>query len=151
EDRAGREFQAQPSGGAYNISFAKFGYLSQVIAVVSKMYNGTIAGYVTDLNLSPIAGANVWIVQANVNVTTDVNGFFTASVKAGHYDLLASASGFVPSNATLDLKENETSWANFTLAPNIPGIVSGTVTYASNSTPAPTTLIWAEGPGKYQA
>jgi len=137
--------------GSYNISFAKFGYLSQLIPVVVKLYNGTIAGYVTDLNLSPIAGANVWIVQANVNVTTDVNGFFTASLKAGHYDLLASASGFVPSNATLDLKENETSWANFTLAPNIPGIVSGTVTYASNSTPAPTTLIWAEGPGKYQA
>src|SRR2546425_120074 len=150
--KANGTFKLSLPEGTYNISFDKFGYFHKVFhGVVVKLYNGTLAGYVTTGAGSPISGANVWIHQANENLTTDANGYFTASLKSAKYDLTVSASGYVPAQGSADVPENATAWTNFTLAPNVPGFVQGTVTYASNSSAAAGVLVWAEGPAKYQA
>src|SRR2546422_1193874 len=136
--------------GTYNISFSKFGYFQQIRQVTVTLYNGTLAGFVMDSTGAPILGASVLIVEANLTVVTDPTGYYEASVKAGRYNVDASAAGFVPSAQSVEVPENATAWANFTLFPNIPGILTGTVYNASSGFPQPNALIWAEGPGKYQ-
>src|SRR6266571_6804587 len=71
--------------GSYNISFDKFGYISQFRLVDVVLYNGTVNGYVTDAAAAPITGASVTFTQANLTVYTDSLGYFTASVKNGSY------------------------------------------------------------------
>src|SRR3989454_1003345 len=135
---------------AYNISFDKFGYISQFRLVNVVLYNGTVNGYVTDSTAAPISGASVTFVQANLTVFTDSAGYFTASVKNGSYDVQANAGGYVPTTQSVSVPENGTTWANFTLFPNIPAFLAGTVTDSATSAPIVGALVWAEGPAKYQ-
>jgi len=136
--------------GSYNISFDKFGYISQFRLIDVVLYNGTVNGYVTDSTAAPISGASVTFVQANLTVFTDSAGYFTASVKNGSYDVQANAGGYVPTTQSVSVPENGTTWANFTLFPNIPAFLAGTVTDSATSAPIVGALVWAEGPAKYQ-
>ena len=136
--------------GSYNISFEKFGYISQVVPITVILYNGTVNGYVTDATSAPVAGASVTFTQANLTVYTDALGYFTASVKNGTYDVVANAAGYVPTTASVSVPENDTTWANFTLFPNIPGFLAGIVTDSATTAPIAGALVWAEGPAKYQ-
>ena len=136
--------------GSYNISFDKFGYISQFRLVHVVLYNGTVNGYVLDPTAAPLSGASVTFAKANLTVYTDSAGYFTASVKNGSYDVQANASGYVPATQSVSVPENGTAWANFTLFPNIPAILTGTVTNSSSTSPIAGALVWAEGPAKYQ-
>lgn len=136
--------------GSYNISFDKFGYFSQVVPVEVKLYNGTVNGLVTDTASSPISGAAVTFVQANLTVYTDASGYYTASVKNGTYNVQADAAGYVPTTQSVSVPENGTTWANFTLFPNIPATLTGTVSDSVTLAPIAGALVWAEGPAKYQ-
>jgi len=148
---AGGTFKMGLPEGTYNISFDKFGYDSQVVQVEVILYNGTVNGYVTDETASPISGASLTFVQANLTVYTDSTGFFTASVKNGTYNVEAAAAGFVPTTQSVSVPENDTTWANFTLFPDIPAFLIGTVTDSATTAPIAGALVWAEGPAKYQA
>src|SRR5207247_11095132 len=101
--------------GSYNISFDKFGYISQFRLIDVVLYNGTVNGYVTDSTAAPISRASVTFVQANLTVFTSAAGYFTASVKNGSYDVQANAGGSVPTTQSVSASANATTWATHTL------------------------------------
>ncbi len=137
--------------GDYTLTFDKFGYYSQSIPIHLVVYNGTLEGTVSDSHGAPIVGAQVDVIQANVSATTDASGFYQLSVKAGSYDLVASANLKLPATASVEVGENATTVANFTLLPDIPTVITGTVTQSGTGAPLAGALVWARGPDSFQA
>ena len=63
-------------------------------AAVAQNHNGTIKGFVYDKKTGePMIYTNVMVLNAKAGVQTDVNGYFSISLPAGSYDLVATAVG----------------------------------------------------------
>lgn len=77
---------------------------------------GTIAGTVTDIGLTPLAGATVRIDGQNDTATTDAAGSFTLRVPPGEYLVLASYAGHRGGALRAAPGAGETARLAFTLA-----------------------------------
>lgn len=76
-----------------------------------------IEGVVTDTAVSPIAGANVTVVELNLTVQTrSGGGFEIGPFDPGTYTLTARAPGFVSSQQTVDAEAGQTTSVDFLLS-----------------------------------
>lgn len=91
---------------------------------------GDISGTVRDNESMPISGATVEIYKNQIlidSTTTLGDGTYSlTSLSSGSYDLVASADFFQTSVQGVNVKNNQTIVADFTLFPD-PGSISGTV------------------------
>ncbi|HUR68541.1 MAG TPA: carboxypeptidase-like regulatory domain-containing protein [Candidatus Thermoplasmatota archaeon] len=78
---------------------------------------GTLAGTVTDLALTPIAGANVTVEGTNASALTDAAGSFTLELLPGEYVVLAMASDHQNGAMRASILSAQTSSLSFQLAP----------------------------------
>jgi len=74
---------------------------------------GWLIGYVTDGSTAPIAGAEVLI--GTLFRTTYADGYYSAALLPGDYDVSASAAGYSEVSDSVTISENSTVWLNFTL------------------------------------
>ncbi len=135
--------------GTYNISVDRFGYYEYTTQIEVKLLNGTLAGYVVDSNGTPILGAEIDVLEAGQVLFTNADGYFETSLKAGTYTVAASSPGLLTATQSVDVAEEVVNWANFTLYPNLPAVIMGTVLYLSNSTPVEGAFVLAQGPTYY--
>ena len=99
---------------------------------------GSVAGTVTDADTGlPIAGATV-ATDTGQSDQTAANGSYTVNnVPAGQRQVTASATGYNPQTATVQVNAGQTANRDFALTPSGPttGSVAGTVTDASTGLP----------------
>jgi hypothetical protein len=73
-------------------------------AAMAQSQNGTIKGFVYDKKTGePVIYTNVQVVNAKTGVQTDVNGYFSISLPAGSYTLLATGVGYDSSSVNVNL------------------------------------------------
>ncbi len=71
---------------------------------IAQNQNGTIKGFVYDKKTGePMIYTNVSVVNAKTGVQTDINGYFSISLPAGSYTLLATAMGYDSSSVSVNL------------------------------------------------
>lgn len=76
-----------------------------------------IQGKVLDEEGRPVVQANVRLVEQDINIQTDANGFYKwESLAAGAYTLRVSSIGFHPKELSLTLKEGQRQTADFVLS-----------------------------------
>ncbi|MGM7703193.1 carboxypeptidase regulatory-like domain-containing protein [Pseudalkalibacillus sp. Hm43] len=108
-DNEGR-FYAGLEEGSYELTFNAFGHEQKSVRVditngerldesfeLKSENAGTVTGTVIDSSTNePIADASISFLGTPIEVSTDENGTFTASVPEGTYDVRALASGYGP-------------------------------------------------------
>jgi CarboxypepD_reg-like domain/TonB-dependent Receptor Plug Domain len=73
---------------------AAFMFLFSCVSIAQNS-NGTIKGFVYDKKTGePVIYTNVMVVNAKTGVQTDINGYFSISLPAGSYTLMATGIGF---------------------------------------------------------
>ena len=81
--------------------------------------DGTIRGKVTDINGTPLPGAQVYIASLSLGTMAELDGtYFILNVPVGTYDITVSMMGYqrqVISN--VDIMMDKTLWLNFSLPP----------------------------------
>ncbi len=88
---------------------------------------GTVRGTVKDPGGTPIAGASVIAIPSNLAKTTAADGTYSLLLAAGTYNLTANKTLYSADTVHgVVVTASGTSWANFTLTPNI-GWITGTV------------------------
>lgn len=128
---SGYYFIGLPADTSYTFRASFFGYMpeSAVVAIVvddtvshdfslSPTLNGSIEGYVRDLDSNPISGAQVRVQGAPITpATTDNTGYYILNNIPGgsSYTFIASASGHGSASATVFITANDTATANFAL------------------------------------
>ena len=146
----GKTYGVRPDGsfkiplepGTYHLNVSAWGYHNKTVEVVVKLLNGTIAGIVYDaVSNTPIQGATVTVLEANVTVVTNETGYFQVSVPAGTYTLVVSAEGYYPYNTTVSVDENETVFIPIPLNPLGWGTIAGYVTDAATGEPIQGALV----------
>ncbi|MEO0068272.1 MAG: carboxypeptidase regulatory-like domain-containing protein [candidate division WOR-3 bacterium] len=93
---------------------------------------GTLAGTVTDSRTGRPLSAQIGFAEPGVEaVQTDPNtgAYRKDNMPVGTYTVTASADGYFPSTATIQIEENRITTQNFTLSPlAVKTVVTGTVT-----------------------
>ncbi len=148
--------------GSYRVTASAAGYdtstasvtvagapLQQNFALVTSVQSqyplsGTVA-WAT--NRSAIAGADVFVSNVS-STTTDQRGFYSFNLVNGTYNVSAVAGGAHGSDATITVLGSPVS-LNFSLSviPEAEFVLSGTVMYASNSTPVSGAIVTLAGGG----
>jgi len=104
--------------GNYTLVVGGWGYENTTVTVEVIVLDGIIVGQVVDAtNGTPIAGANVTVVELNQTAITDENGTFTFTVPPGTYTLTATAEGYQENSTTVRVGENETVVVAIALTP----------------------------------
>lgn len=101
---------------------------------------GTVEGVVTDANTNaPIANARVFTIAGGLNreTFTDTNGRYSLNLPAGSYALTATAPGYAPSAANVQVIADQTITQNFALNRLPPGTITGRVLRKPTNTPEP--------------
>jgi hypothetical protein len=111
-----------PSDGEGNYTFG-YGYLN-VLAAGAASCNGlslgTLQGYVTDMDATPIGGASVTasptIDGDQVQAITNPDGFYTMDLVVGTYNITASKAGYQPDTVhDVVIQEGMTAFQDFIL------------------------------------
>lgn len=93
---------------------------------------GTLAGTVTDARTGKPVSAQIGFAEpalATVNTDPNTGAFRKDNIPVGTYTITASADGYFPSTATIQIDENRIATQNFTLSPlAVKTVVTGTVT-----------------------
>lgn len=84
-------------------------------AQASAITPGILAGVVSDVGLTPLAGANVTVEGMNVSATTDAAGAFSFEVLPGEYVVLASLAEFKPGALRASVLSTQVSTLAFQL------------------------------------
>ncbi|MEM2039879.1 MAG: S8 family serine peptidase [Zestosphaera sp.] len=104
--------------GHYTIVFKRFGYYEKWVEVDVVIYNGTIAGLVTDKTTGePIINASVFVVEVNMSARTDTRGFYQVSIQPGRYTLRTLVEGYFNETKQVVVGEGELVLADFQLYP----------------------------------
>lgn len=86
--------------------------------------SGTVNGTVQDVNLNPIQGAKISLLDINNNLNevwsgfTDANGQYSASVAPGNYKIVASHPNYVPQFFDITVASGEIISVQFILVSN---------------------------------
>jgi len=89
--------------------FKSTGLLAALLLLISftaiaQNQNGTIKGFVYDKKTGePLIYTNVSVINAKTGVQTDINGYFSISLPAGSYTLLATGIGYDSSIVVVNL------------------------------------------------
>jgi hypothetical protein len=83
---------------------------------------GVVQGHVRDATGNSIADASVLV--GSTQLSTDSEGFYTLTVDAGVYDVLAVQSGFVPMHARVTVCALGTTTKDFTLGQGVVNMTS---------------------------
>ncbi|MBN2649508.1 MAG: TonB-dependent receptor [Prolixibacteraceae bacterium] len=82
----------------------------------SKIKGGVIAGRVVDEGNLPLLGATVIIEALNLGAVSDVDGFYRLNrLEEGKYEVSVSYIGFKDSNATIQVKNGEIVWHDYSM------------------------------------
>jgi hypothetical protein len=82
---------------------AAFLFLCSCIAM-GQNTNGTIKGFVYDKKTGePLIYTNISVINAKTGVQTDINGYFSISLPAGSYTLVATGVGYDSSSLVVNL------------------------------------------------
>jgi len=79
-------------------------------------FSQTLTGRITDTNGQPIMAASVFVHETRQGVISDADGNFQINLSPGTYRLDCSFMGFSPQTKTVEIRENETIFVQFTLA-----------------------------------
>ena len=115
------------------------GRIAADLAVTLVATGGTLAGDVVDVvSSAPIAGADIEASRdgRTFHATTDGAGHFELFLGAGSYTVVASAFGYQSAlQSGVDIATDETTTADFFLAPLPQRDITGTVTAAEDGSP----------------
>ena len=97
----------------YVLLFFKFFFISstfccQDIPAIFKDREYILTGVVKNQQGVPLSDASIWIDELQKGLTTDVNGFFSFSLKTGRYTLKASFIGYTTTILEVNLNQNTT-------------------------------------------
>ncbi|GAB1765757.1 carboxypeptidase regulatory-like domain-containing protein [Priestia megaterium] len=133
----------QLASGTYTLNFIAANFVTatrtptvpagqtQIVNVTLQPSPGTVTGTVTSTGGTPVGGATINLIDAFNTVvataTTNIQGQYTLSnITPGQYSVTVSAPNFQSQLLGITVTSNQTTTANFTLAPS-PGIVTGIV------------------------
>jgi choice-of-anchor B domain-containing protein len=103
---------------------------------------GKIQGVVKDAaTLSPLVGAEVELVEGNIEILTSIGGAYSKSVPAQAYTVKTTKFGYAPNTAQLTITERGTVTHNVNLSPVPFGSVKLTLTAQENGAPLPGVLV----------
>ena len=79
--------------------------------------DGTIRGKVTDIENSPLPGANVYVPAVGVGAAADTDGnYIVLNIPVGEYDVVVQMMGYQKQTITgVNVVMDQTSWLNFKL------------------------------------
>ena len=79
--------------------------------------DGTIRGKVTDIENSPLPGANIYIPDVGVGAAADMEGnYIILNIPVGEYDVVVQMMGYQKQTVTsVNVVMDQTSWLNFKL------------------------------------
>lgn len=80
----------------------------QELPTIFKEREYLITGVVKNQQGVPLSDATIWIDELQKGLTTDINGFFSFSLKTGRYTLKASFIGYATSILEVNLNQNTT-------------------------------------------
>jgi hypothetical protein len=80
--------------------------------------NHGVSGYVADMNLKAVPGANVRLLGAGMRATTDTAGFFFIPAKAGRYIVGIEREGYSPKLVGVTVPEDSGRHVNAWLTPS---------------------------------
>jgi len=126
-----------PFDGSYTLEVAAAGFASNSVTFsipngATIMFNfalrkrGVLTGHVSNQQGPPLGGARVLVGSSET--FTDVTGAYSIMVDPGQYSVTASAPGFTPINALIQIPSGMTVVQDFVLSQTIPGTITGTVT-----------------------
>ncbi len=104
--------------GHYTLVFTRFGYNNYTAEVDVTIYNGTIAGTVTDkLTGDPVDGAVVEVVELGGEAVTGPDGAYELTVPPGRYTLKVYRDGYFSATKQVIVGEGGLVIADFQLYP----------------------------------
>ena len=79
--------------------------------------DGTIRGKVTDIENSPLPGANIYVPNVGVGAAADMDGnYIILNIPVGEYDVVVQMMGYQKQTITgVNVVMDQTSWLNFKL------------------------------------
>ena len=79
--------------------------------------DGTIRGKVTDIENSPLPGANIYVPSVGVGAAADMDGnYFILNIPVGEYDVVVQMMGYQKQTITgVNVIMDQTSWLNFSI------------------------------------
>ncbi len=98
--------------------------------------SATLAGTVRDIYGNPLMGVNVVLVGTLYGAATNIDGnYVIENIPAGLYIVRASAVGYVPAEASVDLTAGATQRVDFALVPTVVEVPEVVVTAARRAQP----------------
>jgi len=98
--------------------------------------SATLAGTVRDIYGNPLMGVNVVLVGTLYGAATNIDGnYVIENIPAGLYTVRASAVGYVPAEASVDLTAGATQRVDFALVPTVVEVPEVVVTAARRAQP----------------
>lgn len=76
-----------------------------------------VTGKITDTDGQALLGANVMVKGTPNGAVSDLDGAYEMMIGAGRYTLIASYTGYTPSENTIEVEEGTTVTLNFNLTP----------------------------------
>lgn len=80
----------------------------QELPTIFKEREYLLTGVVKNQQGIPLSDATIWIDELQKGLTTDINGFFSFSLKTGRYTLKASFIGYTAAILEVNLNQNTT-------------------------------------------
>ena len=97
----------------YVLLFFKFFFISstfgwQDLPSIFKEREYILTGVVKNQQGVPLSDATIWIEEIQKGLTTDMNGFFSLTLKTGRYTLKASFIGYISTILEVNMNQNTT-------------------------------------------